>query len=132
MNIKVLEIKDSGDFMNERILFSVEEKCNLGRFLVAHSRLLSEKVFSSKLQEIYWFPDKEISKGDLVVLYSKRGESNSVLNADGTNTHFYYWGLDKPLANPERDCLVLLDASWHVTPLPQQVSQIDAEPEAGS
>lgn len=114
MSLKFSEIKDAGDFMKERFIFTVESECELGKYLVAHSKIINDTSFSSKLQDLFWFPDKTVQPGDLVVLYTKKGESSAAVNEDNSKTYFYYWGLESPLSTSERSCLVLLDASWKV------------------
>lgn len=93
-------------------------ECELGNYIAGHSRIINDTAFSSKLQNLFWFPDKKVSTGDLVVLYTKRGENNVAVNEDGSNTHFYYWGLDSSISSNERNCIVVLDASWEVIEVP--------------
>lgn len=115
--------------MKERIVFTVESECELGRYLVAHSKIINDTSFSSKLQDTYWFPDKKVFPGDLVVLYTKLGESSAAVNEDNSKTYFYYWGLSNPLSTIERNCLVLLDASWKVTEIPTSQESIEQSQE---
>ena len=106
MNIKI--IKTLGNNLDEeRVVFSVTEDDFLGSYIVFKTKKISEKTISSKVEEIYWFPDKEVKKGDLVVLYTKRGTNTEKKNTDGTTTHFYYWYLNNRLWNSSEDAAVL-------------------------
>lgn len=127
MGLKFSEIKDAGDFMKERIVFTVENECELGKYLVAHSQIINDTSFSSKLQEVYWFPDRTVYPGDLVVLYTKKGESSAAMNGDNSKTYFYYWGLEGPLSTIERSCIVLLDASWKVAEITASREQAEVQ-----
>lgn len=91
MNIKLTSIKDNQNLDKERIIFSVVENDFLGTYIVFKSRKTGEKVVSSAVEKTYWFPDKDVKKGDLVVLYSKAGVNTETKNVDGTTTHFFYW-----------------------------------------
>ncbi len=118
MNIEIDSIKDSGNLEKERVIFKVTQACNLGKYIAALSVIINDTTFSSALNNISWFPDQELKKDDLVVLYTKRGDKSSTVNEDGSNTYFYYWGLDKSLSSIQKSCVVLLEASWKVKTVP--------------
>ncbi|OUN71159.1 hypothetical protein [Barnesiella sp. An55] len=114
MKLEIAYIKDSGNLEKERTVFKVTQPTNLGLYLVSQSVETSSTTFSSNIKNIYWLPDQELKIGDLVVLYTKKGEKRSTINKDGSTTYFYYWGLDKPLTSTEKSCVVLLETSWRV------------------
>lgn len=120
MNIEIDSIKDSGIIDKERVVFKANQACELGKYIVALSTSVNENSFSSHLRNTFWFPDKELKVGDLVVLYSKKGDKSSIVNEDGSNTHFYYWGLDNPLSATSKACIVLLETSWITKNVPIQ------------
>jgi hypothetical protein len=102
MNIKFRSIEDSENLDKERIIFSVVETDFLGTYVVFKSRKTGEKVVSSTVEKTYWFPDKDVKKGDLVVLYTKAGVNTETKNEDGTTTHFFYWQSSELLwSNPD-------------------------------
>lgn len=124
MIIKIDSIKDLGNKDRERIILSVIEGGNLGEYLVMTSSIIKENVFSSKVQSPYWFPDQELNKGDLVVLYTTSGTNSSTQNENGSKTYFYYWGLDNPISNIKNYCVVLFKASWEAYPnAPEETTQ---------
>ena len=92
--------------------FKVNQPTNLGGYVIAESVLVGENAISSEIKNSYWLPDQELKIGDLVVLYTKKGEKRSVLNKDGSTTYFYYWGLNNPLFSEEKTCVVLFETSW--------------------
>ena len=114
MNIAIDYIKDSGNLDKERIVFAVKNDEQLGKYLIAESVLLENARFSAKLKNVFWFPDQELKQGDVVVLYTKTGNTNFSKNEDGSTTYFYYWGLPEPHLNDNKPCVVLFDASWEV------------------
>lgn len=114
MKLEIAYIKDSGNLEKERTVFKVTQPTNLGIYLVSLSAETSENTFSSHIRNVYWLPDQELKPGDLVVLYTKKGEKRSTINEDGSTTYFYYWGLEKPMNSVEKTCVVLLEASWRI------------------
>ena len=58
MIIEIDSIKDSGNLEKERVIFKVIENGDLGKYMVAQSITINDTSFSSKLQNLYWFPDK--------------------------------------------------------------------------
>ncbi len=107
MNIAINKTVDRGDLEKERIIFAVKDDDFLGAYLVFKSKKTGEKMVSSKTEATYWFPDKEVKKGDLVVLYTKVGINTEKKNTDGTTSFFFYWGLTDSLWNDSVDAVVL-------------------------
>lgn len=108
MNIKIQQIADSKILDKERIIFEVLENDFLGAYLVLKSKQIGEKTVSNKTEGTYWFPDKNVSKGDLVVLYTKSGVNTERKNNDGTTTHFFYWFIDEAIWNSPEDTVILI------------------------
>lgn len=130
MSIDFDSIKDSGNIEKERIILKVTQACDLGKYMLAISKEITEQTFSSNLQNLYWFPDKELKLGDLVVLYTKKGEKGNTINEDGSTTYFYYWGLSTSLSKlEEKPCVVLLESTWKslTVPQPEPPSEIKSE-----
>ena len=47
--------------------------------------------------DAYWFPYRELKRGDLVILYTKNG-SNSEKKIDaGSTSYFFYWRKASPI-----------------------------------
>lgn len=112
MKIVIKYIKDFGNPEKERVVLKVNAPTDIGQYVVAESVKVNENAISSEIKNQYWFPDQELKVGDLVVLYTKRGEKKSVLNKDGSTTYFFYWGLENPLSSVEKSCVVLFETLW--------------------
>lgn len=120
MDIEILYFKDNGVIDKERVVLLVKENCDLGHYILATSHIKPEtNTFSSKIDNVYWLPDREAKKGDKVVVYTKKGINNKRENEDKTTSHFFYWGIENPL-NSQNDntCIVVLNASWQVEQVP--------------
>jgi hypothetical protein len=97
---------DKGNYSQERIALRVSDDCNIKFFLI----LLTEKVtdqFFNQPSKTFWFPPKDVKKGDWVVLYTKSGVASDQKNEDGSTTFFYYWGIPTPIYNRPIDGIVV-------------------------
>lgn len=114
MNIKIKGFRGSKEIDKERVVLSVTEDMFLGSCMAMKTKRIDEKNVSSSIEKVYWFPDKDLKKGDLVVLYTKSGISTENKNEDGTTTHFFYWSLGETLWTEDEDALLLVDvgSSW--------------------
>jgi hypothetical protein len=107
MKAKIRNIVDHGQ-SNERIVLDIIADTDIGEFLILDTTYTSSGSISNKVRHPYWFPDKKVEKGDLVVVYTKKGTNSSKTNTNGTTSHFFYWGLDSNVWNNDGDCALLL------------------------
>jgi hypothetical protein len=80
---------------------------------------------STAIKRLYWFPDKPVKKGDVVVLYSKKGAQSEKLNDDKSTSHFFYWGLSEPswLEENKAAAVVAHLDDWETVKLPERVAK---------
>lgn len=107
MNINIRKVLGNGDLENERVILDVIQNDLLGIYLVLKSKELNESTVNSRTEGTYWFPDKDVKQGDLVVLYTKKGVNTEKRNEDGTTTYFFYWNMDGTLWNNPEDAVIL-------------------------
>lgn len=112
MNIKLRSIFKKNIIKKERITLKVLSNCNVGDYLLLRTGYAGGEV-TTDVKDAYWFPYKEVSAGDLIVLYTKAGkQSEKPLKKRGT-AHFFYWGLESTIWNSKEVAAVLLDApTW--------------------
>jgi hypothetical protein len=101
MRLKIRGLRHPGVLPEERLVLEAVQHGDIGSYAVFCTRLLSTGDVSSKVERTFWFPDKKVQAGDLVVLYTKKGAEHDRQNEDKTTTHFFYWNLDAPLWNGE-------------------------------
>jgi hypothetical protein len=113
MKLNFRGLRDSGNLENERLVFEVAETCDVGSYVVfaARTDASTGKLQASTVPFCFWFPDKEVKTGDLVVVYSKNGELSVKTNKSGATSHFFYWRLETALWKNFAPVLVEV-ASW--------------------
>lgn len=94
MKLEIKYVKDRGTD-KERIVLVAQEDCDIGRFFVFTSVMIGEKI-SPAVRHPFWLPDQRVKKGDLVVIYTKQGESSLKQN-ESNKTYFYYRGFASPI-----------------------------------
>ncbi|MDR3456115.1 MAG: hypothetical protein P4N60_01610 [Verrucomicrobiae bacterium] len=110
MNITFKAIRDAGDLDKERSVFVVSADADIGGFLALLSPFSPEGTPFSGRRISYWFPDQTVKAGDLVVLYTRGGKTNSSQNKDGSSSYFFYWGLKEAQFGVPKMGVVLLRA----------------------
>jgi len=106
MRVEIKEIIDHGH-NDERIVLSVLADDDIGKYIVMDSTYTLSGGVSNKVRHPYWFPDKNVRKGDLVVLYTKKGKQSDKVKEDKSTVHFFYWDLDIHVWNDDGDCALL-------------------------
>lgn len=113
MNLEIDKFMDAGLLDTERVILKVVSNDDLGQYALFKTKRTDEKSVDSMITTAYWFPNQEIKKGDIVVVYTKAGIDNSQKNESGSMTHFQYWGKTAPLWKSADDSLVVLKTlSW--------------------
>lgn len=107
MKLEIRFVKGHGDLEEERVVLKALSDLNVGTYVISDTTYYSDDEVSNELRHIYWIPDKQVEKGDLVVVYTKSGKDKTTNNKSGNKTHFFYWGLDRTIWNKEEDAAVL-------------------------
>ncbi|MEQ1832695.1 MAG: hypothetical protein ABL977_06530 [Candidatus Eisenbacteria bacterium] len=94
MKLEFVSVTDSGKIATERIVLRSKAALDIGAYACFRALVRDGRV-TNAVRSTYWFPDKAIGAGDLVVLYTKLGPQSEKPLADGTFAHFFYWGLSE-------------------------------------
>ena len=115
MNVKIKYIRNPGDLNKERLVLKVLRDDDIGYYLVLDTTSNDDGSISNLVRHPYWFPDKKVKSGDMVVLYTKNGKESKKANKNGSTSHFFYRGMDKTVWNKNDDCAVIIHISnWDV------------------
>ena len=112
MNLKLSSIADLGDLRNERIALRVLRETNTGEYAILLTGVADGKA-AIDVKSTFWFPDKVVQEGDLVVVYSKPGTQSQKTLANGNRAHFFYWSHSGSIWNtPGIGAVLLYAPSW--------------------
>lgn len=112
MKLKLRSILAAGDLRNERLTLRAESDLDLGEYAVLQVPLIGRDLMTDVFHT-FWFPYQEIERGDLVVIYTKKGEVRSKMLETGSRAHFFYWNVGEAIWNDsERAAVVLRAADW--------------------
>jgi len=111
MSIEINGVLGDDHIDTERLILKVVEDDNLTNYAVVDSQSTMFGRIPKKDRHIFWFPSREVKKGDTVVLYTKRGKPG-FLDKDETR-HVFYWNLDKGIWTSKNDSAILIRImSW--------------------
>lgn len=113
MKLELRSIIAPGDLKNERLTLRALSNLDVGDYLVAQTMLVDDYPTTS-FDHMIWFPFKEIESGDLVVIYTKSGDSREKVLSKGNKAHFFYLDLKSPIWDEAgKGAIVLHTPSWH-------------------
>lgn len=114
MKIIIKYVSDAGNLEDERLVLEAIGADDIGSYIIADSTYNENDTVSNKLRHTFWIPDKQVSKGDYIVIYTKSGKNKSKAKKDGTETHFFYWGLERTVWNIGNDVATIFRiADWN-------------------
>ncbi|MCZ4265211.1 hypothetical protein O4G73_08860 [Erythrobacter sp. G21629-S1] len=110
--LELRSIADRGNFAKERITLRVIADADVGDFLLLQTNMVGEDL-STQVRHAFWFPYQRVSRGDLVVVYTKYGiPSSKPLKVKG-NAHFFFFDLSESIwGNQNRGAVLLHAPSW--------------------
>lgn len=121
MNVNIKSFPDAGDAAKERIVLNVTTDGDIGKYLLFCTTKLGDGSPTAGRKQMYWFPDKPIKAGDLVVLYTKKGTRSEKKQDSGATVHFFYWGLEGSLWGDGKNVAVLMHSAEWSTAAPKKV-----------
>ena len=128
MNVEIVGIRNPAELDRERIVLRALTDTDIGDYLVLRTRTRSDGVRAGRVQESYWFRDKRVHAGDLIVLYTKNGAAREKRNDDESITHFFYWGLSEPFWSTSNSAAVLVRLREWEAYFPEQVASGEMSP----
>lgn len=106
--LKIHSADAKGDLANECVWLEVlEDIPDLVYYLLCDTTYTDDKHISNELRHTFWFPKKEVRKGDWIKVVTKSGVNTTTSNNKNTTTHIFHWNLGKTVWNKDGDCAVL-------------------------
>lgn len=119
MDLKISSIAEKGTPNQERLVFNVLADTDVGEYVVFRTAE-NAGVVTTKLLNAFWFPDKPVKAGDLVVLYSKGGVRSEKLLKSGRTAYFFYWNAGPAIWGEDGVAAVLLHVDRWNSHLPKE------------
>lgn len=121
MKVQISSVQDKGDSTHERLVLHVKRDADIGDFMLVRTAFEDGHV-TTKVMNTFWFPDKAVKGGDIVVVYSKSGSERMKRISDNRRAHFFYWGQESPLWKHTDVAPVLLYAREWASKAPQDLA----------
>jgi len=109
MKLKILHVKAKGGPNEEFVRLGVLDDCNLVDYGIMDQTFDEAGKLSNKLRHSYLFPDKEVKKGERVILRTGVGDDRTDREKKPV-VHRFYWGLETSVWNDDTDKVVLFAA----------------------
>lgn len=97
MKYKIRGLREPGNLEKERVAIEILEDGDAGNLIITSTIQQGPGKVSPKIKNPYWIPDQQVNKGDLVIVYTKKGQSNVRENDDDTKSYFFYMGMTEAL-----------------------------------
>ena len=111
MSLVLRSIIEKGDLAKERLTLKATSDLDVGDYALLQCGLV-DGTLTTEVLRAFWFPYSPVLDGDLVVLYSKVGESRHKTLASGSKAHFFYWGNTSPIWTEDRAAVILKAPEW--------------------
>ncbi|SPF45111.1 conserved hypothetical protein [Candidatus Sulfopaludibacter sp. SbA4] len=90
--LQPIKILNRGILATENVGFKVLRDVNLGLYMVlATVEVAPNRVYAGS-RPCYWFEARNVKAGDMVLLFTGKGQNTQSPSQDGHTNHFYFWG----------------------------------------
>jgi hypothetical protein len=114
MSLQLSSVQDKGNLDKERIVLTADADCDIGFYAFFRCTANDKgRPLSGAVPNVYWFMNKDVKKGDLIVLYSKRGTRSEKEIGEGHKSHFFYWGMTTSLWTKGVIPVLVKTSEWH-------------------
>jgi hypothetical protein len=114
MKLEIRGVENAGELQRERVVLRAKSDTDIGNYAVFMGRAAEDDgaFLSGDVPAVFWFLNKEIKAGDLVILYSKGGTPSSKISESGRTSYFYYWGYSQPQWTKAKALALVETSSW--------------------
>lgn len=108
MALKIVEINSKGNKDSEFVKLEVLNDCNLSEYVIFDTTFRTSNSVSNKQRHVYLFPYQSVKEGDIIYLYTKKGNDESTDYKYNPNTHKLFWNLNQAVWNNSGDKAILI------------------------
>lgn len=110
MDVRIVKISDQGAYDKEYVWLKADQDCDLGDYILADSTYSAAGQPSNKARHVFFFPTREVKKGEFISLWTKPGKNVMGKSTEGDTVHRFFWGLKESIWNDTGDCAYLMKA----------------------
>lgn len=111
MDIRIVNAKDCGELDKEYIVLVADANTDLWDYILSDSTYHGDGTTSNKHRHVFDFDQIQaitLSKGDIVLLYTKKGKLFVHQLPNGAKAYVIYWGLNETVWNKDGDEAILI------------------------
>ncbi|MBK0000289.1 hypothetical protein [Erwinia sp. S38] len=109
MKLKIRTIHGHGKASEEYVILDVIKECNADFYMILDTTFTNDGKISNKNRHSHWFLPADLKPGDVIVLFTKEGQSSTKKQDNGSTIYFRYWGLKSAVWNDDGDGAVLIE-----------------------
>lgn len=109
MKLAIRNVAQKGESEKERLVIRVVDDTEIGDYIILRTGFVDGSV-NVAVTHTFWFPNKSVKAGDLVVIYSKIGQAKDRPLDSGGTVHFYYWNATRTLWDNDSTAAVVAHA----------------------
>lgn len=111
MDLEIISVKNHGELEKEFIGLGAKKTLNLWNYMLSDSTYHGDGTASNKHRHVFDFdelPAITLEKGDIILLYTKKGKFNVGDMSGGGKVYSIYWGLNETIWNKDGDESLLI------------------------
>lgn len=110
MDLEIIRLYQA-DGVDERLVLKALEDTDIGHYLIVDATYNKDDTVSNHFRHVYWFPKTQVLEGELVVLYTKKGNNYyRKPTPQKPGAHFFYWDVSHNVWNDGHDAVTLINA----------------------
>lgn len=109
MRLEIIDTIDRGIPGKERLYLKVITSTNLIDYIIFQTKIDAHATIIVSSNSGFWLPKYKVNAGDILILYTGNGDNSTRKNADGTTTHFIYWGLNETIFNSKNSAATVFE-----------------------
>ena len=110
MDLKITLVGGQGDEKVEYVALQAKKDCNLSSYMIFDNTYTSDGSASNKHRHVFTFPNWEVKKDEIIILFTKSGVKTRGKTKDGKPVSYFYWGLKSSVWNEGGDKVHLIKA----------------------
>ncbi|HID5228971.1 TPA: hypothetical protein ACXEMK_003883 [Enterobacter roggenkampii] len=117
MDLLIIGVKNHGELDNEYIGLGANKTLNLWDYILADSTYHGDGTTSNKHRHVFDFDELHaitLNKGDVVLLYTRKGKYRVDNISDGSKAYSIYWGLNETIWNKDGDKAILIKVAERI------------------